>query len=97
MREEDMRRVQRFAESCPGPTIIKSIHHKEEGKPNEIVVKLLSGSSDDLSRILWSNGFHIFKCDRVYHIGLTVKGLRRGKWRYLTPDEVVKLRSGNFL
>ena len=97
MGTDDMRRVKRYAGSRYAHTIIKSIQHKVDGKPNEIVVKLLSGSTDDLCRILWSNGYHIFRCDRVYYLGLTVKGLRRGKWRYLTPEEVVKLRSGNFL
>ena len=36
------------------------------------------------------------KLDRVYFAGLTKKNLARGKWRYLTQDEVNFLKQGSF-
>ena len=35
---------------------------------------------------------NVVKLKRVKYAGLTLKGLRQGRWRYLTPDEVNDLR-----
>ena len=34
--------------------------------------------------------------DRVYFAGLTKKNLQRGRWRYLTQQEVNMLQMGSF-
>ena len=36
------------------------------------------------------------KLDRVYYAGLTKKNLKRGAWRFLTVDEVNRLKSGRY-
>ncbi len=39
-----------------------------------------------------SLGYRVEKLDRVYFGGLTKKNLPRGKWRFLTEKEVIRLK-----
>jgi 23S rRNA pseudouridine2605 synthase len=36
------------------------------------------------------------KLDRVYYAGLTKKNLKRGEWRFLTKEEVIRLKNGQY-
>ena len=47
-------------------------------------------------RIFEALGYRVVKLDRVYFAGLTKKNLARGRWRYLTQEEVNYLRQGSF-
>ena len=49
-----------------------------------------------MRRIFEKLGYRVTKLDRVQFAGLTKKGLRRGDWRYLTEEEVVRLRMGSY-
>jgi 23S rRNA pseudouridine2605 synthase len=37
-------------------------------------------------------GYKVVKLDRVYFAGLTKKKLPRGKWRFLTQEEINMLK-----
>ena len=41
-------------------------------------------------------GSTVTKLDRVYYAGLTKKNLKRGAWRFLTREEVERLKSGQY-
>jgi 23S rRNA pseudouridine2605 synthase len=41
-------------------------------------------------------GYTVQKLDRVYYAGLTKKNLKRGAWRFLTNDEVMRLKTGQY-
>ena len=45
---------------------------------------------------LESLGYKVVKLDRVQFAGLTKKNVRRGDWRYLTEEEVDRLRMGAY-
>lgn len=62
----------------------------------EIGVVIHSGRNRVVRRMFEALGYNVNKLDRVYFSGLTKKGLRRGAWRYLTPQEVIMLKSGKF-
>ena len=47
-------------------------------------------------RIFESLGYRVQKLDRVQFAGLTKKNLKRGDWRYLTEEEVDRLRMGAY-
>ena len=49
---------------------------------------------DVLFRLLKHLGYKVRKLDRVYFAGLTKKNLKRGQWRFLTPEEVNFLMMG---
>ena len=59
-------------------------------------IEIHSGRNRIVRRIFESLGYHVTKLDRVYFAGLTKKNVKRGDWRYLTPDEVNYLRMGAF-
>jgi 23S rRNA pseudouridine2605 synthase len=43
-------------------------------------------------RIFESLGYQVLKLDRTVYAGLDKKDLPRGHWRYLRPDEVIRLK-----
>lgn len=61
----------------------------------EIGIELHSGKNRIVRRIFKHFGYHIKKLDRVYFSGLTKKNLPRGKWRFLSREEVNLLKFYN--
>lgn len=55
-----------------------------------------TGKNRIVRRIFESLGYKVTKLDRVQFAGLTKKNLRRGDWRYLTEEEVDRLRMGAY-
>lgn len=51
-----------------------------------------SGRNRIVRRIFEHLGYEILRLDRVSYAGLTKKGLTRGDWRYLTEQEVIRLK-----
>jgi 23S rRNA pseudouridine2605 synthase len=78
--------------------------HLEEGKA--IVDDIAIVSDDNLTvgieihigwnrivrRIFESVGYEVVKLDRVVYAGLDKKDLKRGQWRFLKSDEIVRLK-----
>ena len=58
----------------------------------EIGIELHSGRNRIVRRIFEHLGYDVLRLDRVYFGGLTKKDLPRGRWRYLTPNEVSMLK-----
>ncbi len=63
---------------------------------SQVGIEIHSGRNRIVRRIFESLGYHVVKLDRVYFAGLTKKNVKRGDWRYLTPEEVNFLRMGSF-
>ena len=64
--------------------------HKEVG------IEIHSGRNRIVRRMFEALGYTVQKLDRVYFGGLTKKKLKRGAWRFLTPMEVSRLKSGEY-
>lgn len=62
----------------------------------EIGIEIHSGRNRIVRRIFESLGYSVQKLDRVYYAGLTKKNLKRGQWRFLTHEEVDRLKSGRY-
>ncbi len=62
----------------------------------EVGVEIHSGRNRIVRRIFEHLGYNVQKLDRVYYAGLTKKNLKRGQWRFLTPEEVERLKSGRY-
>lgn len=58
----------------------------------EIGIEIHSGKNRIVRRIFEHFGYQIVKLDRVYFAGITKKNIPRGKWRFLTPNEVTMLK-----
>jgi 23S rRNA pseudouridine2605 synthase len=55
-------------------------------------IELHIGWNRVVRRIFESLGYQVVKLDRVVYAGLDKKELSRGQWRFLRPEEVVKLK-----
>ena len=94
--EEDMQRIADGIELEDGPIHADAISYATETAYNQAGIEIHSGRNRIVRRIFESLGYHVTKLDRVYFAGLTKKNLSRGRWRYLTQEEVNFLKMGSF-
>ncbi len=62
----------------------------------EVGIEIHSGRNRIVRRMFEHLGYNVQKLDRVYYAGLTKKNLKRGAWRFLTKDEVMRLKTGQY-
>lgn len=62
----------------------------------EVGIEIHSGRNRIVRRIFEHLGYTVQKLDRVYYAGITKKNLKRGQWRFLTREEVDRLKSGRY-
>ncbi|MFN3590069.1 MAG: pseudouridine synthase, partial [Spirosomataceae bacterium] len=55
-------------------------------------IEIHSGKNRIVRRIFEHLGYEVTKLDRTTYAGLTKKDLPRGKWRFLTEKEVIRLK-----
>ncbi len=72
------------------------IQYADAVDKKQVGVEIHSGKNRIVRRIFESLGYKVTKLDRVQFAGLTKKNLRRGDWRYLTEEEVDRLRMGAY-
>lgn len=94
--EEDMQRIADGIELDDGPIHADAISYANDTDKNQAGIEIHSGRNRIVRRIFESLGYHVTKLDRVYFAGLTKKNLPRGRWRYLTQEEVNFLKMGSF-
>lgn len=58
----------------------------------EVGIELHIGWNRIVRRIFESLGYEVVKLDRVVYAGLDKKDLTRGQWRFLKPEEIIKLK-----
>lgn len=78
-----------------GEIFADEIAYVKENKM-EVGLEIHSGRNRIVRRIFEHLGYEVKKLDRVYYAGLTKKRLKRGAWRFLTPEEVQRLKSGQY-
>ena len=94
--EDDMQRIADGIELEDGPIHADAISYATETDRDQAGIEIHSGRNRIVRRIFESLGYHVTKLDRVYFAGLTKKNLPRGRWRYLTQEEVNFLKMGSF-
>ena len=94
--EEDMQRIADGIELDDGEIHADAISYVSETDRNQAGIEIHSGRNRIVRRIFEHLGYRVTKLDRVYFAGLTKKNLPRGRWRYLTQEEVNFLRMGAF-
>ncbi|WP_227762688.1 pseudouridine synthase [Hymenobacter sp. 15J16-1T3B] len=62
------------------------------GNPKFVGVEIHIGRNRIVRRIFEHLGYEVKALDRVQYAGLTKKDLPRGNWRYLTEQEVIRLK-----
>ncbi|MDE5734779.1 MAG: rRNA pseudouridine synthase, partial [Duncaniella sp.] len=93
---DDMQRIADGIELEDGPIHADAISYATETDRNQAGIEIHSGRNRIVRRIFEHLGYHVTKLDRVYFAGLTKKNLPRGRWRYLTQEEVNYLKMGSF-
>lgn len=93
---EDMQRIAEGLELEDGEIHADAVSYVSEDDLSQVGIEIHSGRNRIVRRIFEHLGYHVHKLDRVYFAGLTKKNLPRGRWRYLTEQEVNSLRMGSF-
>ena len=73
-----------------------AIEYASPTDKKQVGIEIHSGKNRIVRRIFESLGYRVQKLDRVQFAGLTKKNLKRGDWRYLTEEEVDRLRMGAY-
>ena len=94
--EEDMQHIADGVELDDGPIHADAISYVSPTDRKQAGIEIHSGRNRVVRRIFESLGYHVVKLDRVYFAGLTKKNLPRGRWRYLTQEEVNFLKQNSF-
>ena len=94
--EEDMQHIADGVELEDGPIHADAISYVSPTDRKQAGIEIHSGRNRVVRRIFESLGYHVVKLDRVYFAGLTKKNLPRGRWRYLTQEEVNFLKQNSF-
>ncbi|MCM1029482.1 MAG: RNA-binding S4 domain-containing protein [Pseudoflavonifractor sp.] len=94
--EDDMQAIADGIELDDGPIHADAISYATETDRNQAGIEIHSGRNRIVRRIFEKLGYRVTKLDRVYFAGLTKKNLPRGRWRYLTQEEVNFLKMGTF-
>ena len=78
-----------------GDIFADEIAYASEDK-RSVGVEIHSGRNRIVRRMFEHLGYTVQKLDRVYYAGLTKKNLKRGAWRFLTREEVMRLKTGQY-
>jgi 23S rRNA pseudouridine2605 synthase len=92
----DMKQIADGIELEDGEIHADAIEYASETDRKQVGIEIHSGRNRIVRRIFEHLGYRVTKLDRVYFAGLTKKNLARGRWRYLTQQEVNMLKMGAF-
>ena len=77
-----------------GKALVDDLAYVDHDKKN-VGIELHIGWNRIVRRIFESLEYDVVKLDRVVYAGLDKKNLGRGEWRFLSADEVVKMKHLN--
>ncbi len=89
----DMDRLAEGVTLEDGEIFADEISYLKDNK-QEVGIEIHSGRNRIVRRMFEFLGYTVTKLDRVYYAGLTKKNLKRGAWRFLTKEEVSRLKAG---
>ena len=92
----DMRKIAEGITLEDGDIKADDIQYCAPEDRKQVGIEIHSGKNRIVRRIFEHLGYHVTKLDRVQFAGLTKKNVRRGDWRYLTEEEVDRLRMGAY-
>ena len=92
----DMQQIAEGIQLEDGEIKADDIQYAHPTDKKQVGIEIHSGKNRIVRRIFESLGYRVQKLDRVQFAGLTKKNLKRGDWRYLTEEEVDRLRMGAY-
>lgn len=88
---EDLRKLRKGIMLEDGFVKPDDVDYDKHGDETQVVITLHIGWNRIVRRIFEVMGYKVMMLDRVSYGGLTLHGVARGAWRYLSPEEVKKL------
>ena len=95
-RSHDLQQIRDGITLEDGEIKADEVEYADAVDKKQVGIEIHSGKNRIVRRIFESLGYRVTKLDRVLFAGLTKKNLRRGDWRYLTEEEVDRLRMGAY-
>ena len=86
--QQELEQVKKGIELEDGFIAADEISFVDEQDKTQVGIEIHSGKNRIVRRIFAHLGYKVVKLDRVIFAGLTKKNLSRGKWRFLTDQEV---------
>ena len=92
--EDDLEQLIKGFELEDGPINADEVSFVDGRDHRQVGVVIHSGRNRIVRRMFEHLGYNVEKLDRVYYGGLTKLNVPRGHWRYLTDEEINKLKAG---
>jgi 23S rRNA pseudouridine2605 synthase len=93
LKDSDADRLRTGVKLDDGITTGADVHIFPGGRKRVVGVVIHEGRNREVRRMFEKLGYDVKRLDRVAYGDITVEGMRRGEWRYLTKNEVSRLRS----
>ena len=89
--EEDLRKIAEGLELEDGKAVVDDVA-VVAGNAHFVGIEIHIGRNRIVRRIFEHLGYEVVALDRVQYAGLTKKDLPRGKWRFLSEQEVIRMK-----
>jgi 23S rRNA pseudouridine2605 synthase len=89
--EDDLRQIAAGLELEDGKAEVDDVA-VVAGNPHFVGIEIHIGRNRIVRRIFEHLGYEVVALDRVQYAGLTKKDLPRGKWRFLSEQEVIRMK-----
>ena len=89
--DEDLRKISDGLELEDGKAIVDDVA-VVAGNAHFVGIEIHIGRNRIVRRIFEHLGYEVVALDRVQYAGLTKKDLPRGKWRFLSEQEVIRMK-----
>ncbi|RUT73403.1 pseudouridine synthase [Ancylomarina longa] len=90
--QEELDRIAKGLDLEDGLIQSDAISYTDANDKTQVGIEIHSGKNRIVRRIFEHLGYNIEKLDRVFFAGITKKNIPRGKWRFLTEEEVRMLK-----
>lgn len=90
--DDELERLRTGVELDDGPARADEVAFIPPEGRSHIGLRIHEGRNRQVRRMIEAIGHRVIKLERVNYAGLTVTGLRRGKWRRLKDHEIRRLR-----
>lgn len=88
----DLEKIRAGVDLEDGPMKVDWINYVEDEKRDTVSLEIHSGRNRVVRRLFEHLGYEVRRLDRIYLAGLTKKDLPRGYFRYLTEQEIIRLK-----
>lgn len=92
VKQEDLFKIAKGLKLEDGVALVDEVAYADPNDKRQIGIALHIGKNRIVRRIFEHLDYKVKKLDRVVYAGLTKKDLPRGKWRFLSEQEVIRLK-----